>query len=105
MSLEVLALCYAGMTGIAVSTTRFRQKLVGPLPSGHPLKGLGVVLLLLALRRAMVLSGAAQGVVLWAGLLCVSGAALVLFSSRWPRMAAILAIPALLLSGPMILIG
>lgn len=89
MPLEPLLLSYAGLASLAAATQRMRNGLRWKLPNAMLMKIVGALLLLAALWRAVVRFGPYQGPVAWTGLLCLSGTAMVLLSSRWKTPALI----------------
>ncbi|MFT3967727.1 MAG: DUF3325 family protein [Sphingobium sp.] len=96
MPLDPFLLSYAGLASFAASTPRIRSNLRWKLPDALLMKIVGALILLAAFWRAVAHFGPYQGPVAWTGLLCLSGAAMVLIASRWKETALALALPCLL---------
>lgn len=99
MPLDALAGAYAGLTCLALATRRPRLAIALPIAATPPrLRGLGALLLGLALALLAARLGAALGVVAWIGIVGIAAIALVLLLSRSTR-SALFAVPPLLLLG------
>ena len=91
MQFEPALLSYAGLACLALTSHRIRRDAgVRPLPTVGALQMLAMVLLSLAVWRAVHHFGAYQGPVAFIGMLAAAGLPLVLMLSRSPR-AALLA--------------
>ncbi len=93
--LEAGLISYAAFASLTLGMKKHRP--VPPLPimpSTDLAKGIGWLLLALAMAAAMWRLGLALGVITWIGQMCVVGGLLVLLHSWRPRIALILAAPA-----------
>ena len=88
MQFEPALLSYAGLACLALTSHRIRRDAgVRPLPTVGALQMLAMVLLSLAVWRAVHHFGVYQGPVAFVGILAAAGLPLVLMLSRSPRTA------------------
>lgn len=97
MPYESGLISYAAFASLALAMKKHGTSLAwSALPSQRVLRILGWALLALSATAAVVRFGAPLGVTTWIGQMCVAAPLLVLLLSWRPRLAAILAGPALL---------
>lgn len=103
-----LLLCYAGMAGLSLAMPRHQRQVwpsVALTPSYRKaLRGLGAVLLALALLPCIAAWGVSVGTVLWLGYLSAGAMGLVVLLPYRPRSAALLAGVAVLVAVPALLV-
>ena len=101
MSADVLLLSYAGLAAFASAQRRHGRQAPRRLPLAPSAeRAIGVLLLAVSLVAVFAHHDRYQAVVVWIGLLSLSGLVLVLLLSRWrgPAMALALVAPILALT-------
>lgn len=105
MLLEGLMTAYAAFAMLAIGMKRYRPAVGdGVGPSSHVSRLGGAMLLILSCLPTLHREGYAQGMVAWLGSISLAAILLVLLMSWRPVAAFMLAVPALMLSGLLVLL-
>lgn len=89
MILTALALCYAGMTGLALALDRHHRQVYAcdaPPRRRMRLRVAGALMLALGMLPCVVLWGPGAGLVAWVGMLTIGALLPAMLLPYWPRM-------------------